>query len=89
MNPLFTPEYFSITVLPNILKEKAAEKIIKYGKKLNSETGISMNGWNNIIDFMYSEDKSMLYPNFKDKIKKIDNIRNTNIYLINPELNDD
>lgn len=86
INPLFTPEYFSITILPSILKEKVAEKIMNYGKKLNSETGIPISGWQNIVNFMYSEDKSALYTEFKEKIKKIDTIRNTDIYLLNPEL---
>ena len=86
LNPLFTPDYYSITVLPAILKEQAAEKIINYGKKLNSKTGIPMSGWRNIINFMYSEDKSNLYLEFKQKIKKMDIIRNTNIYALNPEL---
>jgi hypothetical protein len=86
LNPLFTPDYYSITVLPASLKEQAADKITKYGKKLEADTGIPFSGWQNIIDFMYREDNSVLYDNFVWRSKQIDNIRNNNIFKINPEL---
>jgi radical SAM protein with 4Fe4S-binding SPASM domain len=86
LNPLFTPGYYSITVLPALLKEQAADKITKYGKKLEADTGIPFSGWQNIIDFMYREDNSVLYDNFVWRSKQIDNIRNNNIFKINPEL---
>jgi hypothetical protein len=86
LNPLFTPDYYSITVLPALLKEQAAEKITKYGKKLEADTGIPFSGWQNIIDFMYREDKSMLYNKFVWKSTQLDDIRNNDVFKINPEL---
>ena len=86
LSPLFTPDYYSITVLPAVLKEKAADKITKYGKKLEADTGIPFFGWQNLIDFMYREDNSMLYNNFIDKSKQLDNIRGNDVFRFNPEL---
>lgn len=86
INPLFTPEYYSITVLPELLKEQAADKITKYGKKLEADTGIPFSGWQNIIDFMYQHDNSHLWKQFKWKSKQIDDIRNTDVFELNPEL---
>lgn len=87
LNPLFTPDYYSITVLPSRLKEQVADNIRRYGKKLESKTGIPFSGWQNIIDFMYSEDRSDLFEKFQSKTKLLDNVRNTNFFKINPELN--
>lgn len=86
INPLFTPDYYSITVLPANLKEEAADKITKYGKTLEADTGIPFSGWQNIIDFMYSADNSQLWPKFVWKSKQIDEIRNNDVFQINPEL---
>lgn len=88
LNPLFTPDYYSITVLPSKLKEQAAEKITKYGKKLEAETGIPFRGWQNIIDFMYRSDNSQLWNQFKWKSKQLDDLRGTDIFHLNPELLD-
>jgi radical SAM protein with 4Fe4S-binding SPASM domain len=85
LNPLFTPDYYSITVLPASLKEQAADIITKYGKKLEADTGIPFSGWQNIIDFMYSKDNSNLWDLFLLEIIKLDKIRGTDIYSINPE----
>jgi len=86
INPLFTPDYYAITVMPEILKEQAAEKLTKYGKKLEADTGIPFHGWQGIIDFMYQADNSHLWQQFKLKSKKIDYVRNTNVFKISPEL---
>lgn len=86
INPLFTPEYYSIKILPQRLKDRVAEKITSYGKKLEKETGIPFSGWQNIIDFMYSENQSGLFLEFKEKVKKIDEIRGNNVFSFNPEL---
>lgn len=87
LNPLFTPDYYSITVLPAHLKEQAADKITKYGKKLELDTGIPFSGWQNIIDFMYSEDRSILFNKFKWKSQQLDNIRSNDVFRFNPEIN--
>ena len=86
LNPLFTPNYYSITALPANLKEQAADKITKYGKKLESDTGIPFSGWQNIIDFMYQSDTSHLFEQFKQKSLELDAVRNTDIFKLNPEL---
>lgn len=86
INPLFTPDYYSITVMPEILKEQAAEKITNYGKKLEADTGIPFHGWQGIIDFMYQADNSHLWKQFKWKSNQIDNVRNTDVFKLNPEL---
>jgi radical SAM protein with 4Fe4S-binding SPASM domain len=86
LNPLFTPGYYSITVLPAVLKEQAADKITKYGKKLEADIGIPFFGWQNLIDFMYRQDNSMLYNNFIDRSNQLDNIRSNSVLSFNPEL---
>ena len=86
INPLFTPDYYSITVLPELLKEQAAEKITKYGKKLEADSGIPFHGWQSIIDFMYQADNSSLWNKFKFKSQQLDQLRGTDIFKINPEL---
>ena len=88
LNPLFTPDYYSITALPALLKAQAADKITKYGKKLEAETGIPFSGWQNIIDFMYREDNSQLWNQFKWKSKQLDDLRGTDVFKLNPELTD-
>jgi radical SAM protein with 4Fe4S-binding SPASM domain len=86
LNPLFTPGYYSITVLPALLKEQAADKITKYGKKLEADTGIPFSGWQNLIDFMYSEDRSAWFNKFKWSSHQIDDIRGNDVFRFNPEL---
>jgi len=88
INPLFTPDYYCITSLPPALKERAAEKIFKYGKQLEKDTGIPFQGWHNIIEFMYREDTSHLFEDFKRKSNQLDSIRGTNVFELNPELKD-
>lgn len=88
LNPLFTPDYYSITALPLSLKDRAADKITQYGKKLELDTGIPFHGWQNIIDFMYRKDDSHLWEQFKLKSKQLDDLRNTDIFKLNRELND-
>lgn len=86
LNPLFTPDYYSITVLPPLLKERAADAITVYGKKLESNVGIPFSGWQNIIDFMYRSDDSHLWDQFKKKSTQLDSIRGTDVFQLNPEL---
>jgi hypothetical protein len=86
LNPLFTPGYYSIMVLPTQLKEQAADKITKYGKKLEADTGIPFSGWQNIIDFMYSEDRSAWFNKFKWSSHQLDVIRGNDVFRFNPEL---
>ena len=86
LNPLFVPHDYSITALPPELKEMAADKLYAYGSKLHKETSIPMSGWQSIIDFMYAEDNSELFDSFKQKIKRLDTIRNVDCFSINPEL---
>jgi radical SAM protein with 4Fe4S-binding SPASM domain len=88
LNPLFVPSEYSITVMPKLLKDRCAEKIHIYGMKLQSDWGIPYSGWSSIIDFMYSSDNSHLMDNFKNKINRLDNIRNQNFYAVNPEFID-
>lgn len=85
LNPLFVPTEYSITVMPPKLKDLAAEKIHRYGIKLQSDCGIPYSGWNSIIDFMYSADNSNLMDQFNTRIHKLDSIRNQDFYAINPE----
>ena len=89
MNVLFTPEYYSIQVLPELLKQRAAEKITKYGKNLEIQTGIPFKGWQDLIDFMFERDRSDLWFQFKLETNKMDRLRGTNLYEINPELRTD
>ena len=88
LNPLFVPSEYSITVLPSSLKDRVAENMYSYGKKLEDTSSIPFSGWQSIIDFMYAEDNSELFDAFKDRIKRLDGIRNVDCFSINPELLD-
>lgn len=89
LNPLFTPEYNSITVLPPKLKEQVSDKILVYGNMMNKKFGIPVSGWQNIIDFMYKRDDSFLWNKFLDETIRLDKIRGTDIFKINPEFIND
>lgn len=88
INPLFTPDYYSITALPLNLKERAADNLRVYGKKMESQFGIPYHGWENIISFMYQENNSHLWDRFIQKSTQLDKVRNTDIFKLNPELLD-
>jgi radical SAM protein with 4Fe4S-binding SPASM domain len=88
LNPLFTPAYSSITVLPHNLKDRVADKISTYGNMMLKQHRIPFTGWQNIIDFMYQQDNSHLWDQFLSETIKLDKIRETDIFKINPELKD-
>jgi len=84
-NPLFVPEYYSMTIMPAHLKEQAADKITTYGKRLEKEHSIPFHGWQALIDFMYQADDSHLYDEFLSKTHNLDKLRGNDFYKINKE----
>lgn len=92
-NLLVTPEYYSCTILPNHLKVKAEERIIKLIKELDNYNEMSSETRNTlisqlegIVQFMNNKDNSAQIPVFKETMKKIDKLRNENFTTIFPEL---
>ena len=85
INPLFVPSYYSTRTLPNELKEQASDKIKKYADRMYNDHGVPKSGFENIINFMWEEDKSDEWKAFVNMTKRLDTIRKQNIFDINPE----
>jgi len=91
-NLLVTPEYLSSTILPKHLKieaEKGINKSIENLKNYNMNSGRYSHiesRLQKIIEFMYAEDNSHLIPEFQQKTKNLDKIRNENFGEVFPEL---
>lgn len=75
-NILNHPEVLNIRVLPNHLKLLAKDKLEQY---------IDIPKVQGIIDYMIAEDWSDKYPAFLDYTRKLDHIRNENLFEHIPE----
>ena len=88
VNILQDPEYFRIDLLPHQYKVNVQEKYlehIKWLKPLDKLTRATI-GFESAIKFMMADDKTHLLPQFFDRTKKLDTIRNENILDAIPEL---
>lgn len=83
-DPMTSPNYFSVKVLPKDLKAKAKSELIKFQKKLIIKLGMEASSTlvkqiYGLINFMESEDHSYLWELFIKKTVEVDKIRNQNI----------
>jgi len=93
-NVLIGPNWLSITILPQHLKDLAKEKLEKFKIDLDKykmypdRKNFITNGIDNIITHMYNEDNSNLIPTFRQEMQKMDMTRNENFLKMFPELKD-
>lgn len=93
-NILVTPDYLSITILPQNLKDVAASRIKSFYDKLdNYNIGddykkMLLTSFDNIISFMYNKDDTHLIPQFKRKMFRLDRKRGENFINVFPELSE-
>jgi MoaA/NifB/PqqE/SkfB family radical SAM enzyme len=97
-NLLVGPEWLSVTILPQHLKDIARENLILLKQDVEDllETGkiypqrkqFLHDGIDKIIDFMYNVDDSHLIPKFRQEMQKLDLKRNENFLRVFPELKD-
>lgn len=85
INPLFIPQYYSITSLPGHHKQAVKEMLESYGKEMSIKHNIPFSGWQSIIDFMYSSDTSHQWKHFLKSTKVLDELRGQDLFRINPE----
>lgn len=99
LNPLTYPDFYSMTILPPELKEKAAEGIRELAKWVEETIFIEwfdINGRQvktcdtkplySLIDFIYSKDDSAKIPEFIKYTENLDTIRGQSLWTTFPEL---
>jgi organic radical activating enzyme len=89
INPLFTPEYYSLTSLPMHHKIAIRKKLTEYADKMYVEYDIPKAGWHSIINYMESCDTSHLWSECVSMTNQLDNLRNQSFIKINPEFAND
>lgn len=83
---LITPEFLSVTVLPEVHKKRLEEEIsnhIRWCQRNFANTLIP--DWQNIINYMMSTDHSHLLDEFKKRMKILDHHRGESLLDIFPE----
>ena len=99
LNPLTYPDFYSMTILPKELKDKAAEGIRDLIKWVEETIYIDhyhddvlhrkvcdTRPLQSLIDFMYAKDDSHLLPTFIKYTENLDAIRGQNFWASFPEL---
>lgn len=93
-NLLVGPDWLSITILPEHIKQLAKENILLLKEDISKlemypqRKEFLHTGLDNIINFMYSKDDSHLIPAFRMEMQKIDLKRKENFLSVFPELKD-
>lgn len=85
LNPLFTPDYYSLQSLPAKHKKEIESMLIEYGTKMFIKYKIPTTGWKSIIEFMNAEDTSNKWVDFISMTNKLDSIRKQEFVKVNPE----
>ena len=90
LNILVRPNELNMQLLPNSYKAIVEEKIKKHQNWLNDvvKNSYLASGWDQVISYMYSEDKSHMFPKFLEFNKKLDDRRGQNMFDAFPELKD-
>ena len=89
MNPLFTPEYFCLTSLPDHHKVEIEKMLLEYAERMFINYGIKKDGWISLINFMNAGDTSGHWDKFISMTNRLDNIRKQSFITINPEFKKD
>jgi radical SAM protein with 4Fe4S-binding SPASM domain len=88
INPLFTPEYYSLQSLPAKHKKEIEKMLLSYSEKMFLKYGIPKSGWISIIEFMNAADTSHEWGNFIEMTNKLDAVRKQSFIRINPEFSE-
>jgi MoaA/NifB/PqqE/SkfB family radical SAM enzyme len=100
LNILHTPGFYNVKILPEQLKQQATAKINDHiswllrhespARVKNKEYSIEDNNfieqWHACINFMNSESRTHLLPEFVEYTQKLDNLRNEKCLDVFPEL---
>lgn len=86
INPLFTPEYYSLQSLPAKHKKEIEHMLLAYSDKMFSKYAIPRSGWLSVIEFMNAADTSHEWNKFIEMTSKLDTVRKQSFRKINPEL---
>lgn len=90
LDPLITPEYFCLQVLPKDLKHKAKKALLVLQKELILQYGVKgsaslVKQLSALIKFMEAEDHSELWSEFVVETKRVDDIREQSFIDTFPE----
>jgi radical SAM protein with 4Fe4S-binding SPASM domain len=89
INPLFEPDHYSLTTLPDHHKQAVKKMLVDYADKMYNKYGIPREGWLTLVDFMNSKNTQHKWKHFIDITNKLDTIRKQNFLTINPEFTND
>ena len=93
-NVLVGPEFMSITILPEHIKQKAETSLRQLKSDIDAMNMYPQrrqflhDGIDNIINFMYNSDDSHLIPEFREYMQRFDMKRGENFLRVFPELKD-
>jgi hypothetical protein len=91
---LVGPEFLSITILPEHLKDIAKQRLETLKQDIDNMNMYPQrkeflhNGIDNIINFMYNSDDTHLIKDFREYMQKFDLKRGENFLSVFPELKD-
>jgi radical SAM protein with 4Fe4S-binding SPASM domain len=89
INPLFNPDYYCLTTLPDHHKQAVEKMLVEYADKMYDKYRIPREGWLTLVNFMNSKNTQYDWKRFIDITNKLDTIRKQNFLTINPEFADD
>lgn len=90
-NPLFTPEEYSMWVLPKSFRKLIKYKFMNYSKKLmvkkpGKDTAVLIKRLLALNEMLDHKDLEHLLPKFRERTKKLDEIRGDDFRSVYPEL---
>ncbi len=88
LNPLQTPEYLRVQILPKEMKEQLAEKWTKAQQWMNENTNADHKRYESMISYLYEADGTDKIEEWLRITNKLDNLRKENWRDIFPELLD-
>jgi organic radical activating enzyme len=86
LNPIQSPEYLRIQILPPAMKDKLAEKWKKAQDWMVNNTNAKHKRYESLISYVYEQDRSHLQNEWYEITNRLDKIRNENWREIFPEL---
>lgn len=96
LNLLHVPRFLNMKILPPALKKIATEKLVKHREWLKQQPPFEnvndpyykavLKQWHVCIDYLNSEDRTNLIPEFIDHTAALDALRNESLLDIFPEL---
>ena len=88
LNPLQTPEYLRVQILPKEMKDQLAEKWTKAQQWMNENTNADHKRYESMISYLYEADGTDKIEEWLRITNKLDNLRKENWRDVFPELLD-